>query len=301
MVFDASLLTSRQVIAITAFNLILMTVNVIANASAIYILIKTRQISHITCKLIFMLSASDLLQGLISQNLLTARVYETSRSVSEVSKFLSVFLSHLSNYIIAIIGVDRYFRIKHYANFKTWWTTKAVLKLMCTAFCLALFKGFLITTGLFLGEKFVVLSIYMTLDGIIICTIIVLQIKTIWTSNAVHNESTLTASQKLSKRVTKLSMRIMLLLCFFFTPHLIMFILRVAIQSGLNAYEKSILEFMCFLSLLLVYANSLANAILFLMTNVKARRFMANFGRRQNRSLKRIKTTTSRVTTTEKD
>ena len=58
-----------------------------------------------------------------------------------------------------------------------------------------------------------------------------------------HNESTLTASQKLSKRVTKLSMRIMLLLCFFFTPHLIMFILRVAIQSGLNAYEKSILEF----------------------------------------------------------
>ena len=94
-----------------------MTVNVITNASAIYILIKTRQISHVTCKLIFMLSASDLLQGLISQNLLTARVYETSRSVSEVSKFLSVFLSHLSNYIITIIGVDRYFRIKHYANF----------------------------------------------------------------------------------------------------------------------------------------------------------------------------------------
>ena len=74
-----------------------MTVNVITNASAIYILIKTRQILHVTCKLIFMLSASDLLQGLISQNLLTARVYETSRSVSEVSKFLSVFLSHLSH------------------------------------------------------------------------------------------------------------------------------------------------------------------------------------------------------------
>ena len=152
----------------------------------------------------------------------------------------------------------------------------------------------------FLEEKSVVMSIYMTLDGIIICTIIVLQIKTIWTSNAVHNETTLTSSQKLSKRITKLSMRIMLLLCFFFTPHLIMYILRAAIQSGLNVYEKSILEFMCFLSLLLVYANSLANAILFLMTNVKARRIMTYFGRRQNRSLKRIKTTTSRVIT-EKD
>lgn len=39
-----------------------------------------------------MLSALALLQGLISQNLLTARVYEIRCSVNEVSNFFSVFL-----------------------------------------------------------------------------------------------------------------------------------------------------------------------------------------------------------------
>ena len=40
----------------------------------------------------FILSASALLQGLISQNLLTARVYEIRCSFKEVSNFFSVFL-----------------------------------------------------------------------------------------------------------------------------------------------------------------------------------------------------------------
>ena len=39
-----------------------------------------------------MLSASALRQRLISQNLLTARVYEIHCSVNEVSNFFSVFL-----------------------------------------------------------------------------------------------------------------------------------------------------------------------------------------------------------------
>lgn len=78
-VFDVSLLTSRQLIIITIVNMILMSSNVIANAVVIYILIKTGQISNITSKLIFMLSASDLLQGFISQNLLTATFYEIAQ------------------------------------------------------------------------------------------------------------------------------------------------------------------------------------------------------------------------------
>ena len=84
-------------------------------------------------------------------NKFTKNVDETSCSVSEVGNFFQlVFLSHLSNYIIAMIAVDCYVRIKNYVNFKTLLTTKAVLKLMWVAFCLALFKGFLVTTGMLL-------------------------------------------------------------------------------------------------------------------------------------------------------
>ena len=288
-VFDVSLLTSRQLIIITIVNMILMSSNVIANAVVIYILIKTGQISNITSKLIFMLSASDLLQGFISQNLLTATFYETNCSVNDASRFLSVFLSHLSNYTIVIMGVDRYLRMKHFVNFKIMWTSRVVLKLIFLAFCIALLKALLITVGLLRGQKYAVYTIYIALDGIILGTIIILQIKTISTSNPLHDESIATASGKISKRVTKLSMRIMLFLCFFLTSHLVMSVLREIIQDQLNVDDRSIIEFISFISLVLVYVNPSANAISFLMTNMKARRYMANIRQCLKRSLKRMK------------
>ena len=47
----------------------LMLVNVITNVLVIYVLIKTRQISNVTCKLVFLLSATDLLISGVAQPL----------------------------------------------------------------------------------------------------------------------------------------------------------------------------------------------------------------------------------------
>ena len=68
-IIEASLLTSGQIAILAVFNLISMIANIIANALVMYVLIKTKQILQITCKLIFMLSISDLLLGVFSQNL----------------------------------------------------------------------------------------------------------------------------------------------------------------------------------------------------------------------------------------
>ena len=73
-------------------------------------------------------------------------------------------------------------------------------------------------------------------------------------------------------KTTKLSMRIMLLLCFLMIPHLIVFAVRETIRYQLNIYEKGILEFFTFMSIILTYANSFANPVLLLMTDVKARK-----------------------------
>ena len=113
-IFQASLLTSGQLAALTVINLILMVANIFANGLVIYILIKTKQILQTACKLIFVLSASDLLLGLFCQNLLFAMFYTTKCSIIEAYLFLVTLLLHLSCYTVAIIGVDRYLRIKHY-------------------------------------------------------------------------------------------------------------------------------------------------------------------------------------------
>ena len=64
-----------------------------------------------------MLSASDLLLGLFCQNLLFAMFYATKCTIIEVWSFLVTLFLHSSCYTVAMIGLDRYLRIKHYRNF----------------------------------------------------------------------------------------------------------------------------------------------------------------------------------------
>lgn len=71
----------------------------------------------------------------------------------------------------------------------------------------------------------------------------------------------------------------MLLFCGFITPHLLIYVLREIIQDKLNEHEKSWVDFFSVISWIVLYINSFANAVLFLMTNMKAKRFLRSFGR----------------------
>ena len=56
--------------------------------------------------------------------------YVQSCLITHAFIFVSVLAVHLSVYMISIIGVDRYLRIKHYASFKATWTTKVLISLI---------------------------------------------------------------------------------------------------------------------------------------------------------------------------
>ena len=276
---DFSSLTQRQVDVVAIANLVVMTGNVVANILVIYILIKTAQTGNNTFKLILMLSVSDLMMALFVQNLQTAILYEKKCILMDIYGFAAVFILHLSMYTIAIIGIDRYIRIKHYVNFKTLWTTRVVLTLIFIEVFLSLLQAMLMLIGFLAGIEYITIPIYYTIDGVIISGIIYLQILTMRTSSAIFNESTVTTSESIDKKISKLSMQIMLLFCCFIVPHVIMFVLREFIRDRLSEYEKSLVDFFTLTSGTAVYTNSFANAVLFLMTNVKAKRFLRNFGR----------------------
>ena len=185
-----------------------------------------------------------------------------------------MFLTHLSGYTIAIIGIDRYIRIKYYSKFKAIWTTRVVLVLFYIECLLALFQALMMTIDLSLKKEQVIAPVYSSVDSIVLATMILLQLQTIRISNALYNGSTVNTLDRIDKKITKLSMRIMLMLCFFLLPYTALFnVLRSTIKDQLNDNESSVLEFVTSLSVLFVYANSFANGVLFLMTNVKAKRF----------------------------
>ena len=271
---------SWQVTALTVSNTVLMIGNVVTNTLVVYILIKTKQIKNITCKLIFMLSLLDLMVSIFAQNLLTAVLYVRNCLLLVAQAAVTVFLTHFSVYIIAVIGMDRYVRIKHYLNFKVIWTTRTVLILIFIGFGLTLFQAVIITIGFLLWKWEIVTPIHLSVDIIVIGITILLQFKTIRTSNAIFHKTEMVNSEMINKRITKLSIRIILLLCFFNLPYFIVYnIIRPSILHQSNDNEKLIFKFTLLITIIFSFGNCSANAVLFLVTNTKARRFLRDIMR----------------------
>lgn len=115
------------------------------------------------------------------------------------------------------------------------------------------------------------------MDGFIVSIIILLQLLTIQRSRAVQRESTV-GEPRFNKKIVKLSARIMLLFCFFVTPFVIILnLIRYIDQDKLNDNYKSILQFTFCFSIIFFNGNSFANPVIFLTTNVKAKRFLQTF------------------------
>ena len=132
---------------------------------------------------------------------------------------------------------------------------------MCIVFFLDMIQAVTITTGASLGREYIASSFYIVVDGVVIGTVTFLQIKPIQISNTLNNQSTVASLRGINKNISKLSMQIMILLCIFTTPHIVVYIVREIIADQLSDYKRSIIEYFSFLSLIIASANSLANAV----------------------------------------
>lgn len=274
-----SYLSNSQLAVLTVTNLTVTVGNVAANALVIYALIKTKQLYNVANKLIFMLSISDLLIGGFAQNFYIAVIYGTHCLAELIARVFSVFLINLSSYTIAIMGVDRFIRIKYYASFKVILTTRFILTLVSIACLAALVNAVGLTIGFLLKLDQIFTRVNFFIGAIILSTVTFLQVLVIRTSNTVHMESKIGLAHAAKKIITKLSMRIMLLVLFCHAPLLIVHFIRSKFQAQFHKKGKPTLEFIACLSIIIIYANSLINAILFLTMNVKAKRFLRDFVR----------------------
>ena len=181
---DASYFTAWQIVTLTVLNVIIMVGNIIANSLVTYILIKTKQLSFAPCKLIFILSLSDLLTGVLAQNLLFAVINGTSCFITLISRVISIFFTNVSGYKIAIMGIDRFIRIKFYTNFKV--TTKFILISISMAFFAALINAVAVPMGILLKKESIFTRISLTLGFTVVSIVTLLQLLVIRTSNAVQ-------------------------------------------------------------------------------------------------------------------
>lgn len=274
---NVTYLTLSHLVILTVINVIVMVGNVVLNTLVMYILTKTNQLSNITCKVILTLSMSDLEIGAVAQNLFLAVLYSPSCSINLVTRTISTFSTNFSGYTTAILGVDRFVRIKYFTKVKTILTSRFTLISM--AFLAALFNAVGVPMGLLLMKENLFASVALVLAVTVVTSVTLLQVLVIRTSNAVSNES-IDNSQVVNKKINKLSMSIMLALLFFTTPFLFISSMKDFIQDLSSKNLKSGYEFTFGISVVFMYTYSLVNAILFLSMNGKAKRFLRDLKNR---------------------
>lgn len=189
-------LNSRQLAILTLFNLVVMAGNVTLNILVIYILIKTKQIVNVTFEIIFMLSILDVLIGVFVQNVFLFAFYEKDCAIQRPFRILSKFFAHLTGYVVALLGIDRYIRIKYYANFKSVWKSEVVITLLFIESLLAIFQTVMLEVGLTYSRGQIAIIVYCVTDGFTISMIIFLQIQTFRTPNALQSVSPLSSASR---------------------------------------------------------------------------------------------------------
>lgn len=273
---DVVYLNYKQLVALTIVDSALLTANAVTNTLVIYVLIKTGQLASVSCKFILQLSFTDILIALLTQSLFIAVLFDTKCSVKIASQFVSAFLSRVSGYTIALIGVDRFVRIKYGMSYTLLLTNKFAKMLMLLVWLVALAHSGMVTIGLLIQQEQTVRKIGMTFDGGTLVFVFLLQIASIKFIGRINSKEPepIHALQEAENKITKLCSRIMLLLVFFLMPFIIVSIVRSKIRDELNTQSRALLEYVYRFSLLFAYSNSIANALLFLSTNTRAKRFL---------------------------
>ena len=275
-------LTGYRVWLVGMSNSIIMVGNFLANSLVIICLIKTKQTTKPSYRMIFQLSFSDVLVAIITQPLVQVARIDSHRSCAVIiSTHFSVIFTRISTYTIALIGYDRYLRVKYPTTFQDRLTPFRVYVILFVVCLVALLNTCLMISG-FLVESEIVWGLAGFIDFSAIIIVIYLQIKTVVAANAHQNSAeNLNVLEDIQKKIIKVAARIVLMFLIMVLPYFVCLLIRGIVSSRLNERDKEYLEFVFEMFMNLVFMNSFGNAILFLMSNERAKRYLKQFLRRE--------------------
>ena len=229
-------------------------------------------------KFIFLLSFTDFFTGVSVQIFyipVNVLPLQYPCYINLISQFLGATFTRISAYIVGLIGIDRYFRVKFKINFRGIITTLQAYIMKICACILAVVNGSLLTIGPIVNKTNLSRFAVVSTDVIIFVLVIALQIKTIsimkrLTDDA-YNPEILRA---MSNTIIKLASRVMTLLIVFVLPFVVVTSIYGQFGKKLRGTSRSYIELVFRLSFLGIYLNGFSNAVLFLSKNVLAKAYL---------------------------
>ena len=251
--------------------------NLISNFLVMFMIIKTKQIKNTANKMLFQLSFADFFVALLAQSLyfIVIIFYEKRLyTVEAIQMFVGVLLVHASCYTIALLGLDRFIRIKYTTSHLQIFSQKRVYLMMAIIWIYSLVNAIFtfMSFTLDLPIMSLVNSVLETTTAIIICT---LQIAPATVMRKIRNSSNNpTVIEKTSQHIIRLQSKTVCLFLIFFAPFLIIVVIYKVYGKYTSGDTRSNMEFLLLLSYQFAMINSFANAVLFLVTNLQAKSFL---------------------------
>jgi len=272
-------LSEQQIYGLVAFDITVLLINLVLNTLVIVYMLCSKSLHKIGYKLIFCLSVSDICLALIAQTLFAIMLIkypDTTNCDFELSvQFFAILFTHTSGYTIALIGFDRYARIRFLNQYAEKITHKRVNAALITICALSLLQAGLYVVGtefnFFKGAK----RIAVIVDVLIALLVLLLYLLTIRAIKRGNQKPVVksAAMQSINKSMIKVASKILLTVLLFYIPYVIISFLHTILIKRLNSKTQQILEFLLICSFIFTYCNSFVNAAIFLGVNTTAQRY----------------------------
>lgn len=266
------------IIVLVGIDVALLLCNFMVNFLVISSLVLSKQLYNTSLKLVMFLSISDCCIACIVQPLFAVLflVYpsESQCQFEMVAMFFAIFFTHTSGYIIALIGFDRFARIKYMTKYSSVMTEKRLKCLVITAIVLSLLQAALYVVGthysFFSKAKKAAVYVDFAIALLVLLTyLMAVYVARKYRRNAVNKEML----KSVDKTITKLASNILLSIVLFYIVYVAISMVHSSMANKVTSVSvKQWLEFLLIFGYLLTYANSVVNAVIFLCVNKKARK-----------------------------
>ena len=276
-------LNKTQINLLIAINIILMVVNLVANSSVVYALASTKQLHNVSIRLVLFLSISDCCLALIAQPLFVVMLTRYSNSSNcmfeTVVEFLIVFSVHIPGFLIVLIACDRYVRMKYVKRYSLLIESWKVHTCIAMVIFLSFIEGIVYAIGTQLNVFAQVNTLVLIADTLMILSIMAAYVLTI---RVVKKQRSQLANRRVLDNVDQiisgLATKIIIAVTMFYVPYVGFAMTRPSLIDQTTGEKREWLSFVMFITYELIFANSIANAVIFLNLNKKSRNRLFDIG-----------------------
>ena len=273
-------LNGPQSCVLGTLAIISAVVDVAANAAVVFSLVATDQLYNISLRLILCLSISDTCVGLIIMPIFAILLLRPTGhfcSLELACQFSGALFFYFSEFMVALIAVDRFIRMKYLNRY-----TEIVKDHVVHAVLLAIMFICVATSGIYtyasLNNSFKIVNTIFLIVGI--CIMVVVAIMYTFTIVVIKIRRREAGDKNMMEDVddvvTSIGTKIIITVAIMYTPYFALSLIREWVT------DKSVIEtqqwaaFVILISYIMVFDNSIASAVIFLSLNKRAQQKLKN-------------------------